>query len=413
MRKAAEDLAERPRLRPHVEPAQDHRDPEHVYLVDRLGLAVRPHKVTVQEFLWLRLFDGCRELCDIQAEATRQGGGGLVALEQLAGLVRKLDEALFLDGPRFRSRVEQQVRPPRCIGCYEGEPSALRRQLDGFFSGPRGPGRPGAPRPDGHLRHGRLCAALIPHIDYPRGGHTFAWGFKEVFERTDARLFVVIGTSHYSGHRFTLTRKDFQTPLGITPTDQGYIDRLVRHYGDGLFDDELAHLPEHSIELEVVFLQYLYEGRRDIRIVPLVVGPFFDAVELGNSPGDHDDIARMVQALRKVEKEIQEPICYIISGDLAHIGPKFGDRQRVTDTLLTWSRYQDQAILRQAERADPAGYFQVIAAERDARRICGLPPTYTILEALRPSQGRVLHYDQYVHPHGFESVSFASVAFYR
>ena len=85
--------------------------------------------------------------------------------------------------------------------------------------------------------------------------------------------------------RFTLTRKHFQTPLGIVPTDQGYIDRLVAHYGDGLFEDEVrAHLPEHSIELEVVLLHYLYEGKRDIRIVPLVVGSFEDCVLTGFEP---------------------------------------------------------------------------------------------------------------------------------
>ena len=40
---------------------------------------------------------------------------------------------------------------------------------------------------------------------------------------------------------------------------------MAARYGDGLFDEELpAHYPEHSIELEVVFLQYLFEGRRDI-----------------------------------------------------------------------------------------------------------------------------------------------------
>ena len=103
-------------------------------------------------------------------------------------------------------------------------------------------------------------------------------------ERTDASLFVIIGTSHYSTHRFTLTRKHFKTPLGITPTDQGYIDALVRHYGEGLFDDEPNHLPEHSIELEVVFLQYVFEHRRPIRIVPLVVGSFHDCVAAESQP---------------------------------------------------------------------------------------------------------------------------------
>ena len=88
-------------------------------------------------------------------------------------------------------------------------------------------------------------------------------------------------------------------------------------------------------------------------------------------------------------------------------------RSPVSEPQLGHSREQDQAILRQTEAADPAGYFQVIATEGDERRICGLPPTYTVLEAFRPTSGKVLAYDQYVHPHGQESVSFASVAFDR
>lgn len=58
-------------------------------------------------------------------------------------------------------------------------------------------------------------------------------------------------------------------------------------------------------------------------------------------------------------------------------------------------------------------YFRIIADEGDRRRICGLPPTYTLLEAIRPRYGKLLHYDQYVHPQGVQSVSFASMAFYR
>jgi hypothetical protein len=68
--------------------------------------------------------------------------------------------------------------------------------------------------------------------------------------------------------------------------------------------------------------------------------------------------------------------------------------------------------MKRAEAADPSAYFSVIAAEGDGRRICGLPPTWLTLQAIRPKYGRLLHYDQYVHPRGFESVSFASVAFY-
>ena len=106
-------------------------------------------------------------------------------------------------------------------------------------------------------------------------------------------------------------------------------------------------------------------------------------------------------------------MCYLISGDLAHIGPKFGDRAKAAGPWLDDSRKQDEAILAEVERADPAGYFGAIAAERDRRRICGLPPTYLTLEAIRPKKGRVLHYQQFVHPQGHESVSFAAAAFYE
>jgi AmmeMemoRadiSam system protein B len=375
--------------------------------LDQLRLSHHPQRLSALELECVQLFDGRHTLSDVQSEALRRAGL-LLPVEMFAALVQRLEQALFLDGPRFRERLSSPVREPTCIGCYEGDAGRLRRQLERLFTCPGGPGLPQKKKPDGRLR-----AALLPHIDYNRGGVGFAWGFKEVCERTDASLFVIIGTSHYSPCRYTLTRKNFKTPLGVVPTDQAYIDKLVSHYGDGLFEDELAHLPEHSIELEVVFLQYLYDGKRPIRIVPLVVGSFQDCVATGAKPATRGDIGRMIAALRQAEKDTPEPICYIISGDLAHIGPKFGDRRPVAEPVLSNSRAQDQALLRHAEAVDCEGYFRIIAEEDDARRICGLPPTYTLLQAVQPSEGKVLHYDQYVHSEGFESVSFASVAFYR
>jgi MEMO1 family protein len=387
-----------PRLRPYVAWEADARQPPSFQLVDRLGLAP-PMRLTAQEASWLEKMDGLHDQAAANGESDRW-----------ARFVRRLDENLLLEGPRFHALVDDPVRPPRCIGCYEGDPDKLRHQLSGLFTDERGPGTPAGLR---RATRQRLRAALIPHIDYARGGVTYAWGFKEVVEQTDASLFVIIGTSHYSPNRFTLTRKNFQTPLGVVPTDQDYIDRLVANFGSGLFDDELpAHLPEHSIELEVVFLQYLYEPIRPIRIVPLVVGSFGDCISHRCQPTGQPDIARMIEALRRVDVETSEPICYIISGDLAHIGPKFQDPLLLTAARLRHSKKQDLAILRHAEEVRPAAYYQVIADENDERSICGLSPTFTLLEAVRPKRGQLLHYDQYVDPRGQESVSFASMTFF-
>ena len=351
----------------------------------------------------LQRFDGDTSLDDVRKEFAASH-----TAEAIAQLVEQLDQALFLDGPRFRERIAGPVRPASCAGrAYEDDPDDLRRRLHGLFS--RGAGLPGNHAPDP-----ALCAVLAPHIDYTRGGLSYTYAFRELYERSTAKLFVVIATSHYSGHRFSLTRKHFQTPLGTVPTDQAFIDRLVAHYGDGLFDDEFAaHMPEHSIELEVVFLQYLYENRRDIRIVPLLVGSFDDCVRSGRSPGSQPDIGRMADALRAVERELDEPVCYVISGDLAHIGPDFGDRGALADKTLEHSKRQDQAILGAAVSADPEAYLSVIAEENDERRICGLPPTWLALAVTGATSGRMLHYDQYVHPRRTQSVSFASMSFDR
>jgi AmmeMemoRadiSam system protein B len=355
--------------------------------------------------------DGQRTLTDIQVDLMRLVGGVLIPLDTIAGLVAGLDEALLLDSPRFAEHIDGPVRKPSCIGCYDADPNKLREQLGELFTAPGGPGLPGEGT---RSPHGRLRAALLPHMDYGRGNVTYGWGFKELAEQTDARTFVIVATSHYSPHRFTLTRKHFETPLGTVETDQTYVDRLANEYGDGVFDDPVAHIPEHSIELEVVLLQYLFENRGPIKIVPLLTGSYGDYVEERTLPSEAPDVGRMVAALRKAEEACGEPVCYLISGDLAHIGPKFGDPDPVADPWLSESRTRDEAILEQLGTANPAGFFEYIAAEDDERRICGLPPTFLTLEAARPTKGRALHYQQYVErKKGFESVSFTAFAFYE
>ena len=263
----------------------------------------------------------------------------------------------------------------------------------------------------GRATRGRLHALLAPHIDYARGGVSYAWAYKELAEQCDAGVFVIVGTSHCSPARFTLTRQHFNTPLGMVTTDQDYVDRIVSHYGDGLFDDPLAHLPEHSIELEVVYLQHLF-------------------AVAGQSASSRfwSDRLRIVSILARTLRlcPTSPPWSRPCGGRRPSAGgrvlhyqrgfgpyrPKFGDEGRLKSGFLADSRNRDRAILEMAEAVDPDGYFRLIAAEGDAGRICGLPPTWTVLQAIRPKRGQVLHYEQYVHPRGFESVPFASAAFY-
>jgi MEMO1 family protein len=397
-----------PRLRPGLSAARDGQSYDFVYLYDTWRQSPKPLRLSLAEFRLLERMNGQHEVSQLlEASLALPVSGGAAMVHSL---LARLEEGLYLDGPNWQARLAAAVREPSCLGTYAPDAAELHRQLHDLFTD-----RDSSGLPDSSVRaDGRLRAVLAPHIDYGRGGRTYTWAFKELVEQSTASLFVIIGTSHYSRHRFTLTRKHFKTPLGIVPTDGEYIDRLEAHYGPGLFADEFqAHLPEHSIELEVVLLQYLLAERRPIRIVPLVVGSFHDAVANRQPPARSSDIERMMKAVVAVEKELPEPPAYIISGDLAHIGPKFGDPMAVHHDWLQQSRAGDEALIEAASAADFTAYSDFIAGEQDRRRICGYPPTYTLLQALKPSSGRLLHYDQYIHPQGFESVSFASMAFYK
>ncbi len=347
------------------------------------------------------LFDGT---CTVETIAAATS----LTAEAVAGVVDYLDAALLLDSPAFAAYIAGPDRRPACVGVYPADPAAIPAALEALFTAPGGPGlpRPAPPPPPGRLR-----AVLAPHMDYARGGVTYGWAFRDLVEQTDARLFVVIATGHSTRARFTLTRKHYATPLGTVPTHLGFVESLLQHYGNAALTDYYAHLPEHSVELHVPFLQHFLAGP-PVRIVPLLVGSFHDAVTSGRSPGDLSDVAGMVAALRHAEAAAGEPVVYLISGDLAHVGPKFGDEHPLDPRELTAGASADARLLTCLTAADPAGYFATITAEGDARRICGFPPTWVALTAARPTFGVVRHYQQYAHPNGDESVSFAAASFY-
>lgn len=403
MAKLSRDV--RPVRWPWLEAARENGQ---LWLYDPRRIAGPPIAVSPIELEAVNLFTGHLSLVEIHATLQNRFGEQALSLSSLEVFAERLDRELYLDGQSFRDYLTGSIRRPSCVGCYPPDPKAIHQQMRGLFTADSGPGLPGPPRTDGP----RLRALLAPHMDFARGNVTYGHAFKELAERTDARLFVIIGTSHYSPARFSLSHMNFLTPLGVVETDRAYVQRIAEMYGEGVFEDPLAHLPEHSIELEVIVMQHIFADR-PFRIVPLLVGSFQDCVSSLTPPDREESIQRMIRTLQAAEAAAGEPVCYVISGDLAHIGPKFGDREAASEPWLSESRKSDELILKQLRHADRDGYFRSIAGEEDARRICGLPPTYLTLAVAQPSQGTVLHYQQFVHPQGYESVSFAAAAFYE
>ena len=362
------------------------------------------------------LFDGTRSVADVQVAWVQQTGQ-FVLQSKIDEVVRQLDEALFLDSPRLRDHLRERVeafrqapsRPATSAGSgYPGDPSELTACLDGHFEAEGLSSTPGdAPGEE------RLVGLVAPHIDFDRGGPAYAHAYAALAAGApDAELYVVLGTAHYSdGSPFILTHQDFETPLGTMRTDAELVDALAARAGSDLFREELVHASEHSIELQVVWVQHVLGGRRAALLPILCCSPERHVGDDG-APRDVPELAAFLDALRGVLDGSGRRVCVIAGADLAHVGRHFGDEFRLTPALMADVERADRATLAHAERLQAEDFFQAVMSDGNARHVCGLPNIYALLATTDATRCELLDYRQAADYDVQCAVTFASLALY-
>jgi hypothetical protein len=221
---------------------------------------------------------------------------------------------------------------------------------------------------------------------------------------------VILGVAHSGAENpFTATRKDFESPLGVSLADHEFMDSLCGELSFDILEDEIAHRNEHSIEFQIVFLQQLLSGRH--KIVPVLIGSFHEMLALGKRPEEDERIASFFEAMRSTLAQFGERVAVIVSVDLAHVGQRFGDAEPLSPQFLSRVEREDLDFLRAAELLDTDGVLESIARDNDARRVDGFPGIYTLLHVLPLREGRILKYSQTVDYQAQSAVSFASLAF--
>lgn len=387
----------------------------YICLRDPTGLAPEPIILGMGAYFMVTLFDGKTDQREVQA-AFMKRFGELIELDKISELVRALDGAHFLDSPGFREherRIREEFRaqgdrPATLAGaCYAPEPAQLRNELAAFFDPPEGPGRKPVRKPGASLR-----GLIAPHIDPRRGAAAYAHAYAELMAHDPPELVIILGTSHYGAgpELFSATRKNYLTPLGAVETDRNFVDRLAGRYSGGdLFADEFLHRGEHSIEFQTLFLAYAM-GVRGYQVAPILVSSFHEMIAARRSPADDPRIASFLDALGGLIAAEKRSVLVLAGVDFAHVGRKFGDAFAADATVAERVQREDLELIETIKRGDPAGFFASIAADRDARKICGVAPMYTLLELLRGRPGRLLKYGIAMEPQTESCVSFASLA---
>jgi hypothetical protein len=211
---------------------------------------------------------------------------------------------------------------------------------------------------------------------------------------------------------FALTRKHFETPWGVVETDQAFLADFEKECPLNFYEDEFVHKTEHSIELQLVFLQALRPKEKPFRIVPILCGSFHEAIVRDLSPLDLPGVREFLESVRKAKAGSSREICVLASADLAHVGIRFGDPEPPNPMSLQILADEDQRMLEPVRNLDREGFFAFLRREKDRRKICGSSSIYTLLNLINSRKGKLLKYDQSVEPNSQSVVTFASMAFY-
>ncbi|MDP8922687.1 MAG: AmmeMemoRadiSam system protein B [Chloroflexota bacterium] len=419
-----------PRLRPTVDAVPiEYGSQRLVCLYDRQDPSAGQVVLSEHGVLLASLLDGRRTPSAIRMLFALRGATAVGTLE-IAEFVRQLDEAYLLDSERYRERERQRAawfraQPTRPTahagGAYPAGPTELRAFLDARYMLPGGPGAAPGPR-----RQQCLRGLIAPHIDLHRGGHSYAWGYRELAECEPAELYVLLGTCHLPMERpFAATARPYDTPFGPVRADPDFLERLASRTPFDLFAGELSHRAEHSLEFQALYLRYIEHSgdEHSAAVVPILCVPP-TAGRDGATPGEDPETADFIDALRQTIAEDGRRVCFIAGADFAHVGPQFGDPALVDRRFAEHVRRGDLEMLERVAAGDADGFYRQVTGERPGsgmvgdsravggpRRICGLAPMYALLSLVGPSEGRVLHYDQWIDPRRTGSVTFGCVAF--
>jgi len=403
--------------------------------------------------------DGTKTLDEI-VSAVGQG----LTREFLENLVAQLDEAGLIEGPRYEALVEKMKEdydslPHLPAGSTLAFVEGLIQQEDAQAPGdasPEGEGTPDAERDrqparvDPERARERLSSLMdqwieeagsrvqgepltatpraiaAPHIDYSRGWLNYAaiWGQLCGLERPDR--VVVLGTNHFGeATGVCACDKGFGSPLGVCPVDETLAEEMRSRLGpeqaERLFEHRYDHEREHSIELQIPWIQHCLGVDDRGEFCPVFAALVHDPSV--NNGAAYDDrgvgIEPFIDALRETIRHLPGRTLVVSSADLSHVGPAFGDEQRTADpdndepakAFREKTVAHDQEMLRLLMEGRAEELVASMAWQQNPTRWCSIGNLVTAIRATDSTGARLVNYGAAVDQQGMSMVSSAAMVF--
>jgi AmmeMemoRadiSam system protein B/AmmeMemoRadiSam system protein A len=255
-----------------------------------------------------------------------------------------------------RETAMKEIREPAVAGSwYPGNPEILSGDVKRYLENVKR-----------DKQEGEVVALVSPHAGYMYSGQVAAYAYKSI----EGKIFdavVVVGPSHQVFFRgaSVYDRGGYRTPLGVVPVDMDLSKKMTEKRKEIRFIPE-AHLREHSLEMQIPFLQTVL---KTFKIVPIVMEPDW-SWETCQSLS-----AAMAEAVKG------KRVLLVASSDLSH----FHSYEKAVEL--------DKVVLNHIDRFDPEGLSRGLKSGRC--EACGGGPILSIMlaaKALGANKGRVLKY---------------------
>ncbi len=439
---SAAEHHQRPRLRKiraFPVPAKGPDDKQIVLmgLADAQQISTRPPVVVLPAMQQvLALFDGTRTV-----EAIVEQMENRLKLEQLQTIVAQLDGAGLLFGPTFDAMLVKMradfdgsdMLPPGSSAqmadllvmqankeATEEEkaakgPDALKAAMDQWIDK--------ALEDKDDPAFDALPAGLVaPHVDYLRGWMNYAavWGRMRVVDRPDR--VVILGTNHFGlSTGVCACDKGYTTPLGESPKDAALEAALREALGEqnaGLcFENRYDHENEHSIELQVPWIQHCLGTDDQGQHVPVFGALIHDpTVNQGESyDGSGLALEPFIEALKTALDKVGGKTLVVSSADLSHVGPAFGDQQPLVgdapeaQEARNKTVKQDQELLAHVQAGKMDDLISSVAWQGNPTRWCSIGNLVAMLKLTGAQELKLLNYSAALDPQGMSMVSSAAL----
>ena len=173
-------------------------------------------------------------------------------------------------------------RPTVADQFYEGDAEALRAQIKDCFLSKIGPQK--LPQTNSHIHPRNILGLICPHAGYMYSGPVAASAYYELALDGKPDTVVLLGPNHtgYGGALSLMREGIWRTPLGDVEINTEMADSITRETSI-VEPDELAHRYEHSIEVQLPFLQFLYGNAFKIVPICFLMQDYDSAVEVGRA----------------------------------------------------------------------------------------------------------------------------------